>query len=106
MVRWHGSTIGFWIDAVVLKLFVLSYFGFCMVPFTLLKYRLWGPVYKDLYWSGLLIFGLFPAYAPILKWVTRLGNRSRSGRGNASDDNGTVADARKSGLQPNGLKTE
>lgn len=49
LMRWHNSTIGFWINVVILKTFVMCYFGFCMVPFTLLKYRQWGPIYKGIF---------------------------------------------------------
>lgn len=69
LVRWHNTTVGFWVDAVLCKIFVTSYFGFAMIPFTMLKYRNWGPVYRDLYYNGLLVFGAFPAYAPIIKQI-------------------------------------
>ncbi|OXA57645.1 lysophospholipid acyltransferase 5 [Folsomia candida] len=95
LMRWHNSTIGFWINVVILKTFVMCYFGFCMVPFTLLKYRQWGPIYKDLYYSGLLIFGAFPAYAPIIKWLVKDGGskpprRTEGGLENGSGPSNTI----------------
>jgi len=78
-----------------------------MVPFTMLKYRLWGPVYKDLYWSGLLIFGLFPVYAPVIKWITKLGQAgpsSSSSRGNSGQN--IAGSSRNTELRPNGIKAD
>jgi len=72
-MRWHNSKIGFWVNVFIVKVFVMCYFGFCMIPFILLKYRSWGPVYYDLYYNGLLLFGGFPAYAPLIRAAFRLG---------------------------------
>jgi len=84
-MRWHNTKIGSWIDFLVVKIFVMCYFGFCMIPFILLKYRSWGPVYYDLYYNGLLIFGLFPAYAPLLRAVFSIGQEKARSQTTSND---------------------
>lgn len=38
-----------------------------MIPFGLLKWRLWTQVYGSIYYNGTLLFVLFPIAAPYLK---------------------------------------
>jgi len=38
-----------------------------MIPFGLLKWRLWTQAYGAIYYNGTLIFGLFPFIAPFIK---------------------------------------
>jgi hypothetical protein len=102
LMKWHNSRIGFWINVVILKTFVMCYFGFCMIPFTLLKYRKWGPVYGSLYWNGLFVFGLFPLYAPAIKWVTRLGNSVKKDTRSENLTNGEIIFE----THTNGVKTD
>jgi len=86
LMRWHNHKIGFWINVVILKTFVMCYFGFCMVPFTLLKYRSWGPVYSDLYYNGLLVFGTYMIYEPGIKWIVKITGDKQQG----AAENGTT----------------
>jgi len=64
---WHSHPIGFWLDVIILKLLVTVFFGYCTLPFGLLKFNKWWLVYKDLYFIGSIIFGLWPLYSPIVK---------------------------------------
>jgi len=75
--RWHNTKIGFWIDVVVLKTLVTCYFGYCTLSFGLLKFESWWQVYKDLYFNGCIIFGLWPLYAPLVKMLLKIGQSPR-----------------------------
>ncbi|ODN06279.1 Lysophospholipid acyltransferase 5, partial [Orchesella cincta] len=66
LVRWHDSTLGFWIDVVVSKTFLFVYFGYCMIPFGLLKWRLWTKVYGLIYYNGTILFIAFPFIAQLI----------------------------------------
>ncbi|CAN8004871.1 unnamed protein product, partial [Ixodes hexagonus] len=51
---------------LVLKLFVLCMFGYCIVPFTLLSYERYTQAYSRVYWLGhILYLGWFPL-APLV----------------------------------------
>jgi hypothetical protein len=67
--RWHNHPAGFWIDVIVSKTLVTIFFGYCTLPFGLLKFERWWMVYKDLYFCGCFIFGLWPLYAPLVKAI-------------------------------------
>lgn len=88
LMGFHNTTVGFWINVVILKIFVMCFFGFCMVPFTLLKYKLWLPVYSEIYFCGFAVFGLFPFYAPLLKWAVRLTGTVKDPKEGAKAMNG------------------
>src|SRR5271168_4013348 len=82
--RWHMSAVGFWVDVVLLKVLVTVFFGFCTLPFGLLKLRLWWAAYKDLYFIGCLIYGLWPAYAPLVSLLLKSkSDRSATQRSSA-----------------------
>lgn len=67
--RWHAHPVCFWIDIVILKVLVTVFFGYCTLPFGLLKLEKWWEVYKDLYFIGFIVFGLWPVYAPLVKAI-------------------------------------
>jgi lysophospholipid acyltransferase 5 len=67
LARWHASTIGFWIDVIISKTLVTIFFGYCILSFSLLSMTRWMKVYGELYYSGHLIFGLWPLYGPFVK---------------------------------------
>ncbi len=96
LVRWHDSTVGFWIDVVLSKTFVFIYFGYCMIPFGLLKWRHWTQVYGSIYYNGTILFVLFPIAAPYLKRVlvkrpprTASGSKEDTSNKNINDLNAT-----------------
>jgi lysophospholipid acyltransferase 5 len=100
--RWHNSPIGFWIDVVICKIVVTIFFGYCTLPFGLLKLHRWWEVYKDLYFIGCIIFGLWPLYAPLVKAII-VPRESRRVTGKENEKNG----AGERPLQAsNGLKVD
>ena len=67
LMRWHSTTIGFYIDAIISKALVIIFFGYCTVSFSLLRTDLWWSVYRQMYFIGHLIFGLWPLYGRFVK---------------------------------------
>lgn len=60
------------IKFVILKFYVTVFMGYCLIPFSLLSFSKWWPVYKSLYFSGFILF--FPwvfLYKPVLRLVLK-----------------------------------
>ncbi|XP_077295986.1 lysophosphatidylcholine acyltransferase 3 protein nessy [Arctopsyche grandis] len=60
------------IKFIILKLYVTIFMGYCLIPFTVLSFYKWWPVYQSLYFSGFVLFlpWLF-LYKPILRLVLK-----------------------------------
>jgi len=52
---------------IVLKLYTVVFMGYCLVPFVLLTYDKYWPVYKSIYFSGYLLFIGWHLYAPLVR---------------------------------------
>lgn len=55
------------VSYVILKLYATVFLAFCLIPFSLLSFDKWWPVYKSLYFSGFILFFPWPIlYKPIV----------------------------------------
>jgi len=110
--RWHMNPVAFWIDVVICKIVVTVFFGYCTLPFGLLKFERWWGVYKDLYFIGCIIFGLWPLYAPLVKLILTPSGQGRSeskSRQTGVADKGSDRGAGGDNIEvakPNGLKAD
>jgi len=60
---------------IVLKIYVTVFMGYALIPFTLLNFSRWWPVYKTLYFSGFILFlpWMF-VYKPIVRQLIKATN--------------------------------
>jgi len=78
------------VDLILGKFFLMIFFGYCMVPFGLLKFVRWWPVYKSIYFYGTILFGLWPVYSPWVKKICFLGGKIETSQDKIAGSVGAV----------------
>lgn len=57
---------------LLLRLYTFVFMGWCLLPFALLTYDRYWPIYSSVYYVGFIFFGLYPIiYGPILKLLLK-----------------------------------